>query len=89
MLQNVMYYIERRVIFMETRKIRLTQIDDVKEFVNAASACDFDIDIFYNRIIVDAKSLLGVLSLDLSRVLNVSCQGYNSNFEYTLNKFAS
>lgn len=74
---------------METRKIKLTQIDEVKEFVNAASSCDFDVDIFYNRIIVDAKSLLGVLSLDLTRVLNVSCQGYNSDFEHTLNKFAS
>lgn len=74
---------------METRKIRLTQIDEVKEFVNAASGCDFDVDIFYNRIVVDAKSLLGVLSLDLTRVLHVSCQEYNSNFEHTLNKFAS
>lgn len=74
---------------METRKIKLTQFDDVKEFVNAAAGCDFDIDIFYNRIVVDAKSLLGVLSLDLTRVLHVSCQGYDSNFEHTLNKFAS
>ena len=74
---------------MEIRKIKLTKFDEVKEFVNAASGCDFDIDIFYNRIIVDAKSLLGVLSLDLTKVLQVSCQGYNSNFEHTLNKFAS
>lgn len=74
---------------METRKIRLTQVEEVKEFVNAASRCDFDIDIFYNRVIVDAKSFLGVLSLDLTKVLNVTCQGYNQNFENTLNKFAS
>lgn len=74
---------------MKTRKIRLTQIEEVKEFVNAASGCDFDVDIFYNRVIVDAKSLLGVLSLDLTRELNVSCQGHNQNFENTLNKFAS
>ena len=74
---------------MENKKIRLTQVDDVKEFVTAASGCDFDVDIFYNLIIVDAKSFLGVLSLDLTRVLNVSCQGYNSDFENTLNKFAS
>lgn len=74
---------------METRKIRLTQVNEVKEFVDAASGCDFDVDIFYNRVVVDAKSLLGVMSLDLTRVLSVSCQGYNSNFEHTLNKFAS
>lgn len=74
---------------METKRIKLTQIEEVKEFVNAASGCDFDVDIFYNRIIVDAKSFLGVLSLDLNRVLNVSCQGYDRDFEHTLNKFAS
>ncbi|SET33352.1 HPr family phosphocarrier protein [[Clostridium] polysaccharolyticum] len=74
---------------METRKIRLTQMEEVKEFVNAASGCDFDVDIFYNRVIIDAKSFLGVASLDLTRVLNVSCQGYNRDFENTLNKFAS
>lgn len=74
---------------METRKIRLTQIEEVKEFVNAASGCDFDVDIFYNRVIVDAKSFLGVLCLDLTRELNVSCQGHNQDFENTLNKFAS
>ena len=35
----------------------------------SAGKCDFDIDVFYNRIIIDAKSILGVLSMDLTRVL--------------------
>ena len=34
---------------------------------------DFDIDVFYNRIIIDAKSILGVLSMDLTQVLTVQC----------------
>ena len=34
--------------------------EEVKDFVNKASQCDFDIDIFYNHFIIDAKSILGV-----------------------------
>ena len=55
---------------MFERKIKLNP-EDVKGFVAAATKCDFDIDVFYNRIIIDAKSMLGVLSLDLSRELTV------------------
>lgn len=40
---------------MSERKIKLTALQDVKEFVNAAEQCDFDIDVFYNRVIIDAK----------------------------------
>lgn len=74
---------------MEVKKIKLNEPDEVKDFVNAASQCDFDIDIFYNRIIVDAKSFLGVLSLDLNRELSVTCRGYNPKFEHTLKKYSA
>ena len=73
---------------MSERKIKLTDLKDVKEFVHAAEQCDFDIDVFYNRIIIDAKSLLGILSMDLTRNLNVRCYGENSEFNRTLQKFA-
>ena len=43
-------------------QIRLSATEDVKEFVRAAGQCDFDIDVFYNRVVIDAKSILGVLS---------------------------
>lgn len=69
-------------------QIKLNAPEDVKEFVNAAAKCNFDIDIFYNRIIVDAKSFLGVLSMDLSKALTVSCMGYDPMFEKTLMKYA-
>ena len=73
---------------METRQIKLQLPEAVKDFVKAAEKCDFDIDIFYNRIIIDAKSFLGVLSLDLSKTLNVACRGYDQEFEGILNKYA-
>ncbi len=46
-----------------SQKIRLNETADVKEFVQAASKCDFDVDISYNRVIIDAKSILGILSM--------------------------
>lgn len=73
---------------MTERQIKFQAADDVKEFVNAASKCDFDIDIFYNRIIIDAKSILGVLSMDLSKVMTVKCYGEDKNFNKTIAKFA-
>ncbi|MCB7305136.1 HPr family phosphocarrier protein [Bariatricus massiliensis] len=61
--------------------------DNVKEFVRSAEQCDFDVNVFYNRFVIDAKSILGVLSLDLSRVLTVQYAGLNPMFEKTLRKF--
>lgn len=74
---------------MQERKIRLNAAEDVKEFVNGASQCDFDVDVSYNRVLIDAKSILGVLSMDLSRVLTVRCHGDNGSFNQVLKKFAA
>jgi len=68
--------------------IKLNSPEDVKDFVTQASRCNFDIDIFYNRFIIDAKSLLGVLSLDLTKALSVSCAGYDQKFASTLKKYS-
>lgn len=73
---------------MLEHKIKLGATDDVKEFVTEASKCDFDIDVFYNRIVIDAKSMLGVLSMDLTRVLTVKCLGQDERFDRVLNKYA-
>ena len=67
------------------RVIRLATIMDVKEFVTVAGECDFDVNIFYNHIVVDAKSVLGVLSLDLSKALTVEYDGEDAVFEEVLN----
>ncbi len=69
------------------RRIKLS-LDEVKAFVTAASKCDFDIDVSYNRFIVDAKSIIGVLGLDLTRPLTVSYNGYDPEFEKMMNHLA-
>ena len=72
---------------MRTHKIRL-RVDEVKDFVAAATRCDFDIDISYNRFVVDAKSIVGVFGLDLNQILTVSYNGYDQEFEDYMNHFA-
>ena len=72
---------------MRKRHIKLTpQLD--KEFVSISSKCDFDIDVFYNRVIIDAKSMLGVLGLDFTKTLTVQYQGYDQVFEQMIDRLA-
>ena len=73
---------------MQTKKIKLNATEDVKEFVQGASKCDFDVDVYYNRILIDAKSILGVLSMDLNQILTVKYHGENGDFDRVLAKFA-
>lgn len=68
--------------------IRLSDMKDVKDFVRAAGDCDFDIDVKYNRTIIDAKSLLGMIGLGLQNDLQVCYGGKNENFENLVDKFS-
>ena len=40
---------------MKEKKIKLVSIADAKTFVTAAMKCDFDVDVFYNRVVIDGK----------------------------------
>lgn len=73
---------------MREKKIKLVTIDEAKDFVTAAMKCDFDVDVYYNRVVIDAKSILGVLSLDLTRELTVRMYGENAVFEEFLDTVA-
>lgn len=72
---------------MEMR-IRLTSMEQVREFVAIAEKYDFDIDISYNRVVIDAKSVLGILSMDLSKPLTVTCNGDGSDFFEQIEQYA-
>ena len=60
---------------MKTIKVSLDSIDKVKSFVNMLSKFDFDFDLVSGRYIIDAKSIMGIFSLDLSKPidLNIHC----------------
>lgn len=57
---------------MIERKIKLSDTEEVKDFVNAAGKCDFEIDVCYSRAVIDAKSLLGMLYLGVCKDLRSS-----------------
>ncbi len=73
---------------MNKRQIKVTRVEDAKELVSTASRCSFDVDVYYNRMVVDAKSILGVMSLDLSQPWTVEYNGRDSGLENVLNRFS-
>lgn len=56
---------------MQAVTISLTQVSQVQDFVNLVSQFPFDVDMVSGRYTVNAKSMLGIYSLDLSRPLQV------------------
>lgn len=62
---------------MTTAKIRINTIEDVKNFVSVVTGVDFDVDIISGRYAIDAKSIMGIFSLDLSKDLEVRIHSDN------------
>ena len=62
---------------MKTVKISLNSIDKVKSFVNDITKFEYDFDIVSGRYVIDAKSIMGIFSLDLSKPidLNIHTEG--------------
>lgn len=56
---------------MKTATILLSTINDVKSFVNIVSKYDFDVDLTSGRYAIDAKSIMGIFSLDLSKPIKL------------------
>lgn len=65
---------------MKEKKIKINP-SEVKDFVNKASKCDFDIDILYRHFVIDAKSILGIMAIDLQSILTLKYYGDNTEFE--------
>ena len=62
---------------MKTVQISLNSIDKVKNFVNTVARYDGDFDLVSGRYVIDAKSIMGIFSLDLSKPidLNIHSEG--------------
>ena len=56
---------------MVTVKISLNSIDKVKSFVNDLTKFDSDFDLVSGRYVIDAKSIMGIFSVDLSKALTL------------------
>jgi phosphocarrier protein HPr len=59
---------------MKAFNIMLRSINDVKDFVNLVNKYKFDVDLTSGRYVVDAKSIMGIFSLDLSKPIRVEVQ---------------
>ena len=57
---------------MTSTKISINAINDVKNFVNIVTKCEYDVDIISGRYAIDAKSIMGIFSLDLSKELTLN-----------------
>ncbi|MDR1755269.1 MAG: HPr family phosphocarrier protein [Eubacterium sp.] len=62
---------------MTNSKIILSSIDDVKEFVSIILKADFSADLSSGKYVVDAKSIMGIFSLDLSKPLDLKIHSEN------------
>ena len=61
-----------RIFPMKTVKISLNSIDKVKSFVNDITKFDYDFDLVSGRYVIDAKSIMGIFSLDLSKPIDLN-----------------
>ena len=68
---------------MKTVQISLNSIDKVKSFVNTITKYDNDFDLVSGRYVIDAKSIMGIFSLDLSKPIDLNIHA-DSNIDDNL-----
>ena len=72
---------------MKTFLISLNSIDKVKAFVNEITKFDNDFDLVSGRYVIDAKSIMGIFSLDLSKPIELNIHS-ETNVDEILNILA-
>ena len=70
---------------MKSVDISLNSIEKVKAFVNEISTFDCDFDLVSGRYVIDAKSIMGIFSLDLSRPISLNIHADGSQLETVMN----
>lgn len=73
---------------MKEKRIRFLNVEEARKFITFADKCDFDIDIYYNHIVMDGKSIMALLGMDLSQPVTVKYQGSNPRFEAVLSELS-
>ena len=73
---------------MKNCQIKLSSIQDVREFVDTVTRYEMEIDLCSGRYVVDAKSIMGIFSLDLMSAITLTAHTDNSDKLFSeLNKF--
>ena len=73
---------------MKTVKVSLNSIDKVKTFVNDINRFDCDFDLVSGRYVIDAKSIMGIFSLDLSKSIDLNIHADSAKTEEILSVLA-
>ena len=63
---------------MKEFTVKITTIDDVKKFVSTVIKFDYEIDLVSGRYAIDAKSIMGIFSLDLSKPIELHAHTDNA-----------
>lgn len=66
-------------------KVLLNSVDRIKRFVAIATNCEEDIDLVSGRYLIDAKSIMGIFSLDVSRPIEIHV--HSDDAESVIKKF--
>ena len=69
---------------MKTVSISLDSIEKVKSFVNTISKYNFDFDLVSGRYVIDAKSIMGIFSLDLTKPIDLNIHSDGDELENVL-----
>lgn len=69
---------------MKTVLISLNSIDKVKSFVNSITKFDYDFDLVSGRYVIDAKSIMGIFSLDLSKPIELNIHASEADMDNIL-----
>ena len=73
---------------MNKTEIILSNIQDVRDFVNIVVLIDYEVDLAQGRYLIDAKSIMGIFSLDLlSPITVIAHTEYADDFFAKLAKF--
>ncbi len=69
---------------MKTIRVSLNSIDKVKQFVNDINRFSYDFDLVSGRYVIDAKSIMGIFSLDLSQPIDLNIHAEGADLEEVL-----
>mgnify|MGYP003506776734 CR=1 FL=1 len=74
---------------MKTVDISLNSIDKVKTFVNLINRFDYDFDLVSGRYVIDAKSIMGIFSLDLSKPITLNIHADDTKADAIVKELSS
>ena len=64
---------------MKETKIKLSNVQDIREFVNQVILADYEVDLVQGRYVIDAKSIMGIFSLDLLSPIDLVAHTENAD----------